>query len=242
MLRWYHRPGASRLNIWCEFAAYEVKMKAVVLLSGGLDSTTTAYLADRSGFEIYALTIVYGQRHDREVAAAEAVCRELHVAEHRISQLDFGDWGSALTGSQAVPTGGTTGIPSTWVPMRNLIFLSLASAYAEVVGADAIYIGVGQVDYSGYPDCRQEFIDAYQQAANLASKQFVEQGTATPVIAPLMHLPKAAVIRLGLSLGIDYDMTWSCYQGGDEPCGVCDSCRLRDEAFAEVQAGSASSR
>lgn len=218
-------------------------MKAVILLSGGVDSTTVAYLAARSGYEIYALTVRYGQRHDRELEAASAVCRELGVAEHRVVDLNFGDWGSSLTSQVDLPTDGVgDGIPSTWVPMRNLIFLSMASGYAEVVGADVIYIGVGQVDYSGYPDCRQEFVDAYQRAADLASKQFVEDGKSIPVLTPLMHLPKSGVIRLGLSLGVDYDLTWSCYQGGTTPCGVCDSCRLRDAAFAEVYASSGSDR
>lgn len=218
-------------------------MKAVVLLSGGLDSTTVAYLADRSGYEIYALTINYGQRHEREIEAARAVCKELDVFEHRVAELSFGDWGSTLTGQGKVPVEGKEdGIPTTWVPMRNLIFLSMASAYAEVVGANAIFIGVGQVDYSGYPDCREEFIDAYRNAANLASKQYVESGTYIPVITPLMHLNKAGTIQLGLSLGVDYDLTWSCYQGGDEPCGVCDSCRIRAAAFAEVAASQGRAR
>jgi 7-cyano-7-deazaguanine synthase len=200
-----------------------------------LDSTTVAYLAASSGYELYALTVLYGQRHERELQAARAVCEAIGAAEHRTVRLDFGDWGSSLTGSGEIPTDGVeAGIPTTWVPMRNLIFLSIASGYAEVVGADVIYIGVGQVDYSGYPDCRQEFVDAYQRAADLASKQYVERGISVPVLAPLMHLPKAGVIRLGLSLGVDYGITWSCYQGGDEPCGICDSCRLRDAAFAAV--------
>lgn len=216
-------------------------MKAVVLLSGGLDSTTVAYLAKRSGYEIYALTIRYGQRHERELEAARAICAELDAREHRVVSIDFGNWGSSLTGDDELPTDGNAdGIPSTWVPMRNLIFLGIASGYAEVVGADAIYIGVSQVDYSGYPDCRAEFIAAYQRAADLASKQFVEEGISIPVIAPLMHLSKVGTIKLGLSLGVDYNLTWSCYAGGDEPCGVCDSCRIRNEAFAEVQASQAS--
>lgn len=212
-------------------------MKAVVLLSGGLDSTTAAWLAHSSGFEIYALTIRYGQRHEREIEAAQQVCTALGVAEHRIVDLGFGDWGSALTGSSAIPTGGATdGIPSTWVPMRNLIFLGIASGYAEVVGADAIYIGVSQVDYSGYPDCRAEFIAAYQRAADLASKQYVEEGRSIPVIAPFMHVSKPGTILLGWKLGIDYEITWSCYEGGAEPCHTCDSCRIRDAAFAEARA------
>lgn len=213
----------------------EQKVKAVVLLSGGLDSTTVAYLAQRSGYEIYALSIRYGQRHERELEAARRVCDALGAAKHRIVSLDFGDWGSSLTGSSEIPTaGGSSGIPTTWVPMRNLIFLGIASGYAEIVGANAIYIGVSQVDYSDYPDCRSEFIHAYQRAADLASKQFVECGVSIPVIAPLMHLSKPGAIKLGLSLGADYSMTWSCYAGGDEPCGVCDSCRIRDAAFEEV--------
>lgn len=213
----------------------EKTLKAVVLLSGGLDSTTVAYLAQRSGHEIYALSIRYGQRHERELEAARDVCHALDVGEHRVVSLDLGDCGSPLTGSGDLPAGNSSGaIPTTWVPMRNLIFLGIASGYAEVVGADAIYIGVSQVDYSGYPDCRAEFINAYQRVADLASKQFVERGISIPVIAPLMHLSKPNTIQLGLSLGVDYAMTWSCYEGGAAPCGVCDSCRIRDAAFEEV--------
>lgn len=211
-------------------------MKAVVLLSGGLDSTTVAYLAARSGFEIYALTIRYGQRHERELDSARRICQELNVREHRIVSLDMGDWGSSLTGDAPLSTDGIDdGIPSTWVPMRNLIFLGIASGYAEVVQADAVYIGVSQVDYSGYPDCRAEFVAAYQHAADLASKQFVEAGKSIPVVAPLMHLSKTGTIRLGHSLGVDYDLTWSCYEGGSMPCGVCDSCRIRAAAFAQIE-------
>ena len=220
-------------------------MKAVVLLSGGLDSTTVAWLAHSSGFDLFALTIRYGQRHEREINAARQVAAALKVTEHRIVDLSFGDWGSSLTGTCTVPSGGVSdGIPSTWVPMRNLIFLGIASAYAEVVGADAIYIGVSQVDYSGYPDCRAEFIDAYQRATDLASKQFVEAGKSIPVVAPLMHLSKTGTILLGWKLGVDYNITWSCYEGGEDPCHVCDSCRIRDAAFseAELQFGTVASR
>lgn len=211
---------------------------AVVLLSGGLDSTTVAYLARASGYAIYALSFDYGQRHRRELDAAAAVARAVEAVEHRVVRIDLGGiGGSSLTGHGEIPTGGVTdGIPSTWVPARNHIFLAVASGYAEVVGARAIYIGVSQVDYSGYPDCRAEFLEAYQRAADLASKQFVEEGRSIPVVAPLLHLSKAGTVRLGLALGVDYGLTWSCYQGGESPCGECDSCRLRAAAFAAAGA------
>ena len=210
--------------------------RAVVLISGGLDSTTVAYLARASGQEIFALSFDYGQRHHRELDAAATVARALQAAEHRVVRIDLAALGgSSLTGYGPIPTEPTTGgVPTTWVPARNLIFLAVASGYAEILGAGAIYLGVSQVDYSGYPDCREEFVSAYQRAADLASKQFVETGRRIPVIAPLLHLPKAGIVRLGLALGIDYGLTWSCYQGGLSPCGVCDSCRLRAGAFAEV--------
>lgn len=207
--------------------------RAVILLSGGLDSTTVAWLARASGFELCALSFDYGQRHRRELDAAERVAETLGVSEHQIVRMNLGDWSaSSLTGQGDIPTSGVgVEIPSTWVPARNHIFLAVASGYAEVVGASAIYIGVSEVDYSGYPDCRGEFLDAFQRAADLASKQFVEEGRSIPVIAPFLYLPKSGVVRLGLSLGVDYALTWSCYLGGDAPCGVCDSCRLRAAAF-----------
>ncbi len=210
--------------------------RAVVLLSGGLDSTTAAALARASGYDLYALSFDYGQRHRRELDAARAVAERLGVAEHRLVRIDLGQWGgSSLVGAGAIPAEPAPGqIPSTWVPARNLIFLAVASGYAEAVGARAIYIGVSQVDYSGYPDCRGEFLLAYQRAADLASKQFVEEGRSIPVIAPLLHLSKAQTVRLGLALGVDYALTWSCYRGEERPCGACDSCRLRAAAFAEV--------
>ena len=209
--------------------------RAVVLLSGGLDSTTAAWLARASGFALYALSFDYGQQHRRELDAAARVAHAVEVIEHRVVHLNL-DWGgSALTGDGMIPVASDPGtIPSTWVPARNHIFLAIASGYAEVVGASAIYIGVSQVDYSGYPDCRGEFLDAFQHAANLASKQFVEEGRQIPVIAPLLHLSKAGTIRLGLALGVDYNLTWSCYRGGERPCGACASCRPRAPAFAGV--------
>lgn len=209
---------------------------AVVLLSGGLDSTTAAHLASAAGYRIYAISFDYGQRHRRELEAAARIASRFGPAEHRIVSVGLGSLGgSSLTGDGEIPTHPSQdSIPTTWVPARNLIFLSIASGYAEIVGASAIYIGVSQVDYSGYPDCREPFLRAYQRAADLASKQFVEDGVSIPVVAPLLYLSKAATIRLGLRLGVDYGETWSCYQGGEEPCGTCDSCRLRAAAFAEV--------
>lgn len=210
--------------------------RAVILLSGGLDSSTAAALARAGGCELHALSFDYGQRHRKELDAAKRIAAELAVRQHQIVRINLGDWGgSSLTGDGDIPTvpSGET-IPSTWVPARNHIFLAIASGYAEVVGARAIYIGVSEVDYSGYPDCRGEFLDAYQRAADLASKQFVEDGISIPVLAPFLHLPKSGVVRLGLALGVDYGLTWTCYQDGDTPCGICDSCRLRAAAFAEA--------
>lgn len=206
---------------------------AVVLLSGGLDSTTAAYLARASGFAVHALSFDYGQRHRRELEAAAKIARRLGASEHRVIRVGLSDWaGSSLTGTGSIPDQpDDSRIPSTWVPARNHIFLAIAHGFAEVIGAKAIYIGISQVDYSGYPDCRREFLDAYQRAADLASKQFDEEGVSIPVIAPLLHRSKAETIRIGLSLGIDYGITWSCYAGGSIPCGVCDSCRLRAAAF-----------
>ncbi len=209
--------------------------RAVILLSGGLDSTTAAALARASNFDLYALSFDYGQLHRRELEAAKRVAEWLGVRRHQIVSINLGDWSSSsLTGQGEIPTAPADGIPSTWVPARNHIFLAVASGFAEVVRASAIYIGVSEVDYSGYPDCRGAFIDAYQRAADLASKQFVETGLSIPVITPFLHVTKAGVVRLGLSLGVDYGLTWSCYRGGDAPCGVCESCRLRAAAFDAV--------
>jgi len=209
--------------------------RAVILLSGGLDSTTLAYLLHAYGFQLYGLSFRYGQRHERELLAAQAVAQRLGFAEHRIVTLDLAQWGgSSLVGAGEIPSQPTSGIPSTYVPVRNLIFLAVAHAYAEAIDADAVAIAVSQVDYSGYPDCRGEFLAAYQQAADLASRRFVETGRRIPVLAPFLDVPKSAIIRLGLRLGVDYSLTWSCYRGGEGPCHECDSCRLRARAFAEV--------
>ncbi len=209
--------------------------RVVILLSGGLDSTTLAYLLAAYGFQLYGLSFRYGQRHERELEAARAVAERLGFVEHRIVTLDLAQWGgSSLVGAGEIPSEPTTGIPSTYVPVRNLVFLSIAHAYAEAIDADAVAIAVSQVDYSGYPDCRGEFLAAYQQAADLASRRFAETGRRIPVLAPFLDVPKAAIVRLGLRLGVDYRRTWSCYRGGERPCGTCDSCRLRARAFAEA--------
>ena len=216
--------------------------RAVVLLSGGLDSYTAAAVAKRDGCELYALSINYGQRHVRELEAARAVARSLGVKKHLELDLDLTRiGGSALTSSQIeVPKDQPIDpavIPSTYVPARNTIFLALAMGWAEVLGASHLYIGVNALDYSGYPDCRPEFIAAFEHMAKLATKAGVE-GQALKIHTPLIDLSKAGIIRLGLSLGLDYGLTHSCYDprpdGG--PCGHCDSCRLRAAGFQEVGA------
>ncbi|MCG6898692.1 MAG: 7-cyano-7-deazaguanine synthase QueC [Gammaproteobacteria bacterium] len=211
--------------------------KAVVLLSGGLDSVTALALAQERGFECYALSLDYGQRHTAELAAARRLAAAAGVREHRVVRLGLDELGgSALTDDRiAVPDHVTTGIPVTYVPARNTIFLSLALGWAEVLGAWDLFIGVNAVDYSGYPDCRPEFIDAYERLANLATRGGVEGGEFT-IHAPLIHLSKAEIIREGVRLGIDYSMTVSCYSADREgrACGVCDACRLRAIGFREA--------
>jgi 7-cyano-7-deazaguanine synthase len=219
-----------------------VESRAVVLLSGGLDSYTAAAVAKRDGFTLFALSINYGQRHSQELEASRTVARSLGVAQHLELNLDLTRiGGSSLTSSTIdVPKDqpiDPTKIPSTYVPARNTIFLSLALGWAEVVGASAIFIGVNALDYSGYPDCRPEFIRAFEQLALLATKAGVE-GRALTVHTPLIELSKAEIVRLGLSLGLDYGLTHSCYDpvDGGRPCGHCDSCRLRAAGFAEAGA------
>ena len=205
--------------------------KAVVLVSGGLDSVTALAIAQEQGYECFALSVDYGQRHHSELDAAKRVAAAVPL---KILPLDLrAIGGSALTDDIQVPERETTGIPITYVPARNTIMLSLALAYAEVLGADDIFIGVNAVDFSGYPDCRPEFIEAYQQMARLATKAGVEGGEMT-VHTPLIDLTKAEIIQRGTELGVDYAMTVSCYQADGEgrACGVCDSCRIRKEGFS----------
>jgi 7-cyano-7-deazaguanine synthase len=209
--------------------------RAVVLLSGGLDSATTLAIAAAAGYACHCLSIDYGQRHFAELAAAGRVAAALGASEHRTVKIDMGQFGgSALTdASIAVPTGGVEGgIPVTYVPARNTIMLSLALAWAEVLGAGDIFVGVNAVDYSGYPDCRPEFIRAFEAMANLATKAAVE-GQALRVHAPLIEWSKAEIVSRGRALGVDYGLTVSCYQADEEgrACGICDSCRLRRAGF-----------
>jgi 7-cyano-7-deazaguanine synthase len=216
---------------------------AVVLLSGGLDSATTLAAARNQGFSVHALTFRYGQRHDFELVAAERVAKAMAATAHLIADIDlriFG--GSALTSSALeVPKNRAIDemewtIPITYVPARNTIFLSLALAWAEVLGAQDIFIGSNAVDYSGYPDCREEFIRAYETLANLATKAGVEGRQTLKIHTPLIQLSKSEIIKLGLSLGVDYSLTWSCYDPSPEkrPCGECDSCIIRSKGFAEL--------
>jgi 7-cyano-7-deazaguanine synthase len=215
--------------------------KAVVLLSGGLDSATVLAIARSQGYELYALSFSYGQRHIIELDAARRVATAIGVAGHRIAAIDlrvFG--GSALTADIAVPKGRGTdemshGIPITYVPARNTIFLSFALAWAEVLGANDIFIGVNALDYSGYPDCRPGFIAAFEKMANLATKAGVEGRQALQIHTPLIALTKAEIIRKGIKLGVDYGLTSSCYDPAPmgEPCGQCDSCLLRLKGFRE---------
>lgn len=212
----------------------KVKPKAVVLVSGGLDSTTVLAMAQAEGFECYTLSFDYGQRHRAELVAAERVSRSYSEVVHKVVNLNLNSiGGSALTDENiAVPESPTEGIPITYVPARNTVFLSIALGWAEVLGANDIFIGVNAVDYSGYPDCRPEFIDAFESLANVATKVGVEGGRIR-IRAPLSDLSKADIIKRGAALGVDYASTISCYQADSDgrACGLCDSCRLRKEGF-----------
>ena len=213
--------------------------KAVLLLSGGLDSYTAGAIAKADGYELYALTMRYGQVHAREVEGARRVAAALGVARHLELDVPLSKiGGSALVGDGAIPKDRSidaSGIPSTYVPARNTVFLSLAMAWAEVVGADAIVIGVNALDYSGYPDCRPEYLAAFERLASLATKAGVE-GQPLRILAPLLQLSKADIIRRGVSLGVDYGLTLSCYDPRPDgrPCGRCDSCLLRARGFSDA--------
>ena len=210
---------------------------AIVLLSGGLDSATTLAIAHSRGYRTYALSVHYGQRHIAELEAAKRVARTLGAHEHRVMSVDLaGIGGSALTDlGLAVPESPGIGIPVTYVPARNTLLLSLALGWAEVAGASDIFVGVNAVDYSGYPDCRPEFIEAFERLAQLATKAGIE-GRRITIQAPLVHMSKSNIIRCGIDLGIDYGLTVSCYQAdpAGRACGKCDSCRLRATGFAEA--------
>jgi 7-cyano-7-deazaguanine synthase len=212
-----------------------VSARAVILLSGGLDSATVLAMARASGLDCHALSVSYGQRHQAELNAAARVAHAQGAREHRIMHVDLGRiGGSALTDKSIdVPTTASEGIPVTYVPARNTIMLSLAMAWAEVLDAREIHVGVNAVDYSGYPDCRPEFVAAFQNLANLATRAGVE-GRGPAVRAPLISMSKADIIRAGIGLGVDYSLTVSCYQADarGQACGACDSCRLRREGFA----------
>ena len=217
-------------------------MKSVVLLSGGLDSTTTLAIAKKKGFELYCLTFDYGQRHRIELDRAGNIARHFGAIDHQIVNIDLRQFGgSALTDSIDIPTGRSqkeiaSEIPITYVPARNTIFLSFCLAYAEVKEANDIFIGVNAVDYSGYPDCRPEFIKAFETLANLATKVAVEGEQPIKIHTPLIELTKAEIIKKGLGLGVDYSLTHSCYDPteGGLSCGACDSCQLRLKGFEEA--------
>ncbi len=213
-------------------------MKAVVLLSGGLDSTTTLAIAINDGYDVYPITFRYGQRHNREIESAKKIS-EYYNLKLKIVDINLREiGGSALTDNIDVPKNRSLGeisreIPVTYVPARNTIFLSIALGYAEVIDADRIYIGVNALDYSGYPDCRPEYIEEFNKLSKLATKRGVE-GKPIEIVAPLIHMTKAEIIKKGMELNVPYELTWSCYEGGEKPCGKCDSCILRLKGFMEA--------
>jgi len=213
-------------------------MKVVVLLSGGIDSATTAAIAKAEGASLYALTVNYGQRHAKELESACKIAALLGVVEHKVVAVDLRAWGGSALTSPNIPVPQRAviadDIPITYVPARNLVLLSLATSYAEAVGAEKIYFGANSLDYSGYPDCRPEFVQAFQQAAALGTKCGVE-GHPIEILTPLQYLNKIEIIRKGLELGLDYSLTWSCYQGEARACGLCDSCKIRLAAFAALE-------
>ena len=218
--------------------------KAVILLSGGIDSATAAAIAKQEGFELHSLSFNYGQRHERELESAKRVAAFLQASSHRVMHFDLrAIGGSALTDQIEVPKGRSDaeiaqGIPITYVPARNTIFLSFAVALAERIGSQDIYFGANQLDYSGYPDCREEFIRAFEQMADRATQAGVEGKSRLKIHTPLLHMTKAEIIKTGLKLGLDYSLTWSCYDPHSDgrACGRCDSCQLRLKGFKEAGA------
>lgn len=212
-------------------------MKAIVLISGGLDSATAAAIAHSEGHELIGLSFDYGQRHKRELDAAKVIA-EKYCVDHYVVSVPLHKWGgSALTAPIDVPQGGLTDeIPVTYVPGRNTVFISIALSLAEVKGAETIYLGINAVDYSGYPDCRPEYLEAFQGLANLSSKAGIE-GKAPQLVAPLVMMSKVDIVRDAVRLGVPVEQTWSCYLGGEEPCGLCDSCRIRDAAIKQESLG-----
>lgn len=211
--------------------------KAVILLSGGLDSATTLYFAKAKGFKTYALIFDYGQRHRKEIIHAQKIAG-MSGSDYQVVKISLPWQGSALLDKKIrLPQHRTMisqEIPSTYVPARNIIFLSFAASYAEVMGAQAIFIGANAIDYSGYPDCRPEFFQAYQKVMQRGMKAGVE-GKTIKILTPLLYKTKAEIIQLGLKLKVPYHLTWSCYQGGKKPCGKCDSCLLREKGFEEIK-------
>ena len=212
-------------------------MRAVVLLSGGLDSSTVLAIALEMGYEVHALSFDYGQRHSRELESAKKIAKYFNVP-HKIIKIDLRQiGGSALTDNIDVPERNVNEIekeiPITYVPARNTILLSLALGYAEVIDADAIFYGANAIDYSGYPDCRPQYVEAFERVANLGTKRGVE-GKHIKIIAPIIHMTKAEIIKKGMKLGVPYELTWSCYKGGKRACGKCDSCLLRLKGFMEA--------
>lgn len=215
-------------------------MKAVVLLSGGLDSSTVLYQAKADGFECYALSFDYQQRHRRELESAYAIARCAGVQSHQVVSFDLRQWGGSALTDDAIDLPEhrsveemSQNIPVTYVPARNTIFLSFGLSYAEAIAAQRVYVGVNALDYSGYPDCRPDYIQAMQKVFELGTKQGRE-GEAIQIVTPLIDLKKTEIIELGNQLGVPWEHTWSCYAGGDVACGVCDSCQLRLTAFAEL--------
>lgn len=212
--------------------------QAIVLLSGGLDSAVALYLAKSQGFEVHALSFDYGQRHNRELQSARAIAQKAGVASHHVVSLHLGSWGGSSLTDAAMPVEDgdvdRTDIPATYVPARNMVFLSVAASLAEARGAQDIFIGVSQVDYSGYVDCRESFIKAMETAINQGTVMGAELNRPITIHAPFIYKTKADEIRLGVELGVNFSLTWSCYRGGDKPCGTCDSCLLRAKAFAEA--------